>query len=157
MANKECQLQMEIWKWSLFIGLFVCTLLLASCSSGNSSEGLGVYPKAVGASDEAFAIQSLRTIATAQSQLKVTRGVYGDFEALTQAGLIDQRFVGRSPNLKGYQFNMSVTDSEFAVSADPRTTETQPTTGNRHFYLDSTDNAVHVNASQPASRNDPAL
>ena len=144
-------------KWSLLPGLLVGALVLASCSSGSSSEGSGVYPKAVGAADEASAIQSLRTIATAQQQLKATQGSYGTFDALTQAGMLDARFAGSAPNLKGYRFTMNVTDSDFSVNADPQTTETQPTTGVRHFYLDSTDNSIHVNVRQTASKNDPAL
>src|SRR5947209_16350394 len=96
--------------------------LLTSCSSGssgnNSSGGLGVYPKAVGAADEASAIQSLRTIATAQMQLKAAHGVYGSFEDLTQAGFLDQRFAGTTPNLRGYRFTIEATDSDFAVTAD---------------------------------------
>ena len=132
-------------------------ILTTSCSSGNSSQGLGVYPKAVGAADEASTIQTLRTIATAQAQLKTMRGEYGNFETLTQSGLLDQRFAATTPNLKGYRFTMNVTESDFTVNADPQTTETQPTTGNRHFFLDSSDNAIHVNASQPASKNDPLL
>jgi len=83
MKNEKCQ--MTNGKWFLLI----CVLFLTSCSS--SSEGLGVYPKAVGASDEGFTIQSLRTIATAEMQLKATRGSYGDFDALTQAGFLDTR------------------------------------------------------------------
>ena len=155
MTNDECQ--MTNGKWSLLVGLFVGVLVFASCSSGDSSKGLGVYPKAVGAADEASAIQSLRTIATAQQELKATRGVYGNFDALTQAGLLDARFAGSTPNLKGYRFTMNVTDSDFSVNADPQTTETQPTTGVRHFYLDSADNSIHVNTTQAASKNDPAL
>jgi hypothetical protein len=155
MTNDECQ--MTNGKWSLLAGLLVATFLFASCSSGDSSKGLGVYPKAVGAADEASAIQSLRTIATAQQQLKATRGAYGGFDALTQAGLLDLRFAGSAPNLKGYRFTMNVTDSDFSVNADPQTTETQPTTGVRHFYLDSADNSIHVNTTQAASRNDPVL
>ena len=132
-------------------------LFAVSCSSGGSSQGLGVYPKAVGAADEASAIQTVRTIATAEVQLKATRGSYGDFEALTQAGLLDARFVGGAPNLKGYRFTLNVTDSDFSVNADPQTTATQPRTGVRHFYLDSVDNSVHINAAQPASKSDPTL
>jgi hypothetical protein len=131
-------------------------LLLGSCS-GNSSEGLGVYPKAVGAADEGSAIQALRTIATAEGQLKVSRGSYGDFDALTQGGYLDSRFNGPTPNLRGYRFTISASDSEFSVKADPQTTETQPTTGSRHFYLEGTDNAVHANASQSATRTDPVV
>ena len=136
------------------LGLLLSVVLLASCS-GRSSEGLGVYPKAMGAADEGYAIQALRTIATAEMQMKSSRGSYGDFDALTQAGYLDQRFAGRTPNLKGYTFTISATDSEFTVNADPQTTETQLTTGVRHFYLDGSDNAVHANPKQPASKNDP--
>jgi len=137
--------------------LFTVVFLLPSCSSPNSSGSPGVYPKAVSAADEASAIQSLRTIATAQGQLKATRGSYGNFDALVQAGFLDTRFNGDAPNLRGYRFNIKVTDSVFAVNADPQTTQTQPTTGIRHFYLDSSDNAVHFNAGQQASKNDPTL
>ncbi len=149
MKNEKCQ--MTNGKWFLLI----CVPFLTSCSS--SSEGLGVYPKAVGASDEGFTIQSLRTIATAEMQLKATRGSYGDFDALTQAGFLDTRFVGQSPNLKGYRYTIKASDSDFVVNADPQTTETQPTTGVRHFYLDSLENVIHVNAARPASKDDPAL
>src|SRR5712664_1479190 len=144
-------------RWTSVPGLFVVALVFASCSSGDTSKGLGVYPKAVGAADEASAIQSLRTIATAQQELKATRGAYGNFDALTQAGLLDLRFAGSAPNLKGYRFTMSVTESDFSVNADPQTTETQPTTGIRHFYLDSAENTLHVNPTQAASKNDPVL
>ena len=155
MTNDECQ--MTNGKWSLLVELFVVVVVFASCSPGDSSKGLGVYPKALGAADEASAIQSLRTIATAQQELKATRGVYGNFDALTQAGLLDARFVGSAPNLRGYRFTMNATDSDFSVNADPQATETQPTTGVRHFYLDSADNSIHVNAGQAASKNDPVL
>jgi hypothetical protein len=118
---------------------------------------LGVYPKAVGGADEASAIQSLRTIATAQAEMRATRGAYGNFDALTQAGLLDARFAGSTPNLRGYRFTMKVTDSDFSVNADPQATETQPTTGVRHFYLDSADNSIHANATQAALKTDPVL
>src|SRR2546430_17607639 len=133
----------------------ICTLFLASCST--CCEGLGGYPKAVGASDEGFTIQSLRTIATAELQLRATRGSYGDFDALTQAGFLDTRFVGQTPNLKGYRYTIKASDSDFVVNADPQTTETQPTTGVRHFYLDSSENVIHVNSTRSASKDDPVL
>jgi hypothetical protein len=137
------------------LGILVIGALFTSCSSGNSSGGLGALPKAMGAADEASAIQTLRTIATAEGQLQATRGSYGDFETLTQSGYLDSRFAGPAPNLRGYRFTISATDAEFTVRADPQTTETQPTTGVRHFYLDGTDNAVHANPNQAASKSDP--
>ena len=142
---------------ALLAGLLTCAVFLVSCASGNSSEGLGVYPKAMGAADEGSTIQALRTIASAEAQMKVTRGSYGDFDALTQAGYLDQRFAGRTPNLKGYRFTITASESDFSVNADPQTTETQPTTGSRHFYLDSSDNVVHANPNQVASKNDPVI
>lgn len=147
----------SIPRWAALSGLLICAFFLVSCSSGNSSEGLGVYPKAMGAADEGSAIQALRTIASAETQMKVTRGSYGDFDALTQAGYLDQRFAGRTPNLKGYRFTITARESDFSVNADPQTTETQPTTGSRHFYLDSSENAVHANPKQAASKNDPVV
>jgi hypothetical protein len=145
MTNEK--FQMRNGKWFLLVSV----LFLSSCSS-NSSQGL-----AVGRADEGFAIQSLRAIATAQAQFKVTRGAYGDFDALTQAGMLDQRFSDRAPNLKGYRFVMTANESEFVVNADPNTTETQPTTGVRHFYLDSSDNVIHVNLMRAAGKDDPVL
>ena len=148
---------MPIGNWIVLFAVVVSPLGFAACSSGSSSGGAGVYPKAVSAVDETSAIQSLRAIANAQQQLKATRGAYGSFDALTQAGVLDARFTGSAPNLRGYRFTMNASDSDFAVNADPQTTETQPTTGGRHFYLDSNDNAIHVNVKQAASKSDPTL
>ena len=139
----------------LVLGLLASLALLASCSSGDSSQGLGALPKAMGAAEEASTIQALRTIATAEGQLKATRGAYGDFDALTQAGFLDSRFAGRTPNVQGYRFTISATDAEFTVNADPEATDKHPTTGARHFYLDGSDNVVHANPTQTASKNDP--
>ena len=136
--------------------LILACCCLCSCSS-SGSEGLGVYPKAVGAADEGSAIQNLRTIAGAQTQAKAMRNSYGDFDTLVQLGFLDRRFAGTNPNLRGYRFTIVVNENEYSVTADPQPTENAPATGSRHFYLDSTDNVVHVNATQTASRKDPAL
>jgi hypothetical protein len=109
----------------------------------------------MGAAEEASTIQALRTIATAEGQLKATRGSYGDFEALTSAGFLDSRFASRTPNVQGYLFTISATDAEFKVNADPQATDKHPTTGTRHFYLDGSDNVVHANPTQTASKTDP--
>ena len=134
----------------LFVGC-----LLTGCS--NSTDGARAYPKVLTAADEGAAIQALRTIATAQTQAKTMRGAYADFDSLVQAGFLDQRFAGSNPNLRGYRFAMIASENEFIVNADPQTTQTAPVTGSRHFYLDSTENAIHVNSSQPATKQDPLL
>ena len=134
----------------------LAVLLFTSCGSG-SSPGAGAYTKSVSAVDETSAIQTLRTIATAQAQSRAARGSYGDFNALMQAGFLDQRFTGDAPTMRGYRFTMTASENDFSVNADPQPTQAPETTGGRHFYLDSTDNAVRVNATQRASKSDPSL
>src|SRR6185503_3446369 len=135
-------------------------LLIAGCFSACSSsgnEGLGAYPKAVTAVDETSAIQALRAIGSAQNQAKAMRNSYANFDALVQLGFLDERFAGSNPNIRGYRFSITANESQFAVTADPQPTANAPAPGGRHFYLDSTDNAIHVNASQSATRQDPVL
>jgi hypothetical protein len=138
------------------LGLLVL-IFLSSCTAGVSSGGAGVYPQAVSAVDETSAIQTLRTIATAQAQARATKGSYGDFNTLVQAGFLDQRFASETPILRGYRFRMTAGEANFSVNADPQTPAGQDATAGRHFYLDSTDNTIRANQSQTASKADPAL
>jgi hypothetical protein len=128
-------------------------LLSLACSQASS--GPDALPKSVAAADETSAIQTLRTIAAAQAQSKVIRGSYGDFDTLAQAGFLDARFATSTPVQRGYRFKMTATESEFSVSADP--IEQTAGSRSRHLYLDSTDGVIHVNGTQAATRNDPAL
>jgi hypothetical protein len=144
---------MRLFRLSPFL---IAGLFAVACSS-NSSPGLGALPKAMGAADEASAIQALRTIASAETQKKAIGGAYGGFDDLVQAGMLDQRFAGSTPNLRGYRFTIGLTESGYSINADPQTTETQPTTGSRHFYLDSGDEVIHVNTTGRASQADPGL
>lgn len=139
----------------LLVPLLVISL--NACSSSKQSEGLGVYPKAVGMADETSAIQSLRTIATAETQLKATSGAYGNFDELVQAGFLDARFAGATPNVRGYQFTIMTNDSGFTINADPQTSANQPTTGTRHFFFSSVDNTIHASPDRAASSSDPAI
>jgi hypothetical protein len=107
--------------------------------------------------DETSAIQALRTIGSAQTQAKAMRNSYADFDTLVQLGFLDRRFAGTNPNIRGYRFSVVAKPDEFAINADPEPSQTAPTTGTRHFYMDSNDNAIHVNLTQPASRRDPPL
>jgi len=135
--------------------VFTCGLLSSCTPSG--SEGLGAYPKAIGAAEEGSAIQALRTIASAQTQAKAMRNSYENFDSLVQLGFLDQRFAGANPNLRGYRFSIVASENQYSVNADPQTTPNAPTPASRHFYLDSSDNTIHVNSSQPATKQDPVL
>ena len=130
----------------------IVAIVMFGCSGGDSSNRTGSLQKAVDAADETAAIQTLRTIASAQLQAKAVRGSYADFNGLVQGGFLDQRFSGAAPMLRGYRFTISADGDQFSVNADPD----PPLTG-RHLYVDSMDNAIHVNSSAAANRNDPAL
>jgi hypothetical protein len=138
------------------IWLLLACCLLSSCTN-EGAEGVRALPKAVNTADETSAIQALRTIGSAQTQAKAMRNSYEDFDTLVQLGFLDRRFSGTNPNLRGYRFSVVAKPDEFVVTADPEASQTAPTTGSRHFYLDSNDNVIHVNSSQPATRQDPAL
>jgi hypothetical protein len=138
------------------VWLLLACCLLSSCTN-EGAEGVRALPKAVNTVDETSAIQALRTIGSAQTQAKAMRNSYADFDTLVQLGFLDRRFAGTNPNLRGYRFSVVAKPDEFAVNADPEPSQTAPTTGTRHFYLDSNDNAIHVNFSQPATRQDPVL
>lgn len=128
------------------------SIMMFGCAGGDSSNRPGSLQKAVDAADETAAIQTLRTIASAELQAKAVRGSYSDFNGLVQGGFLDQRFAGPAPTVRGYRFAISNNADEFSVNADPG-----PQLTGRHLYVDSTDNVIHVNASASASRNDPAL
>jgi type II secretory pathway pseudopilin PulG len=135
------------------LSLALLSLLIgASCSS---SEGLNSYTKAVGAADEGAAIQTLRTIASAQAQYRAANGEYGSFDALTKGGMLDVRFAADAPTLRGYRFTMNAKSETFTINADPQATESQPAIGSRHFFLDSSDGVIRANSKQPAGAGDP--
>ncbi|MBC7911295.1 MAG: hypothetical protein H7Y30_12385 [Pyrinomonadaceae bacterium] len=115
------------------------------------------------AADETKITTALRAIASAQAMYAVAHeGNYGTFEQLVSNNNLDTRFSGERPVIGGYVLTMKITPpvsgaqpASFAVNADP-----QPTAGAasaRHFYLDSTGNAVHVNETQPATASDKPL
>jgi Tfp pilus assembly protein PilE len=150
IKSPACQKSSVVYVLELCLAL--CALaLIASCGS----PGLNSYTKAVGAADEVVAIQTIRTIATAQEQYRATHDEYGSFDALTKAGALDARFASDTPTLRGYRFTMSTGASTFSINADPQATENQPAIGSRHFYFDSSDGVTRANKDQPASASDP--
>jgi Tfp pilus assembly protein PilE len=143
--------------WTKNACLMIVALLgLASSSCGSGSPGLNSYTAAVGAADEGAAIQTIRTVVTAQEQYRATHDQYGSFDALTKAGVLDARFASDAPNLRGYRFTMNAGATSFSINADPQSSEKQPAIGSRHFYLDSSDGLIHSNSTQPASASDPS-
>ncbi|MGH9928187.1 MAG: hypothetical protein ACREA9_03055 [Pyrinomonadaceae bacterium] len=132
-------------------------ICIASLSCQNYSTGL---QQSVTRLDETVATGTLRTIASAQQAYAVSNGGnFGTFQQLTDGDYLDERFKSDTPaaqtrRIKDYVLTMAVgSDSGgpyFRCNADP----VGPKEG-RHFYIDSSANALRSNPTQPASASDP--
>jgi hypothetical protein len=136
-------------------GWLIAVIVFAMFGTSCGSAGLESYTKAVSAADEGMAIQTMRSIVTAQEIYRATHEEYGSFDALTKAGVLDARFAGEAPNLKGYRFTMSPNATTFTIHVDPEVTEKQAAVGGRHFFLDSADGVIRSNSTQAAGPGDP--
>jgi hypothetical protein len=140
----------------------LCVLLMTGC--GTSRESGNSYKQTTTAVDETGAVQTLRTISTAQASFAVGHGgEYGSFEDLTGSGLLDKRFAAHTPEVGGYVFTIKLAPasgdqaSMYAAYADPKTPASGVQTNGRHLYMDSTSSIIHANNSQQASASDPAF
>jgi prepilin-type N-terminal cleavage/methylation domain-containing protein len=116
------------------------------------------YRAATRAGNEAATLQNLKTIAAVQIQYYNTHSrTFGTFEELIKAEMLNSKFAGNPPTVDGYVLTMKVTPksanapTSYTLNADPQ----DPSSGTNHFYLDSADSSVHVNATQPAGPGDP--
>ncbi len=112
------------------------------------------------AGNEAATLQDLKTIAAIEIQYYNTHNrTFGTFEQMVQEKLLSTKFSGNPPGADGYIFTLKVIPksatqpTSYTLNADPQT----DSTGTNHFYLDSTDGSIHVNAAQPAGPNDTPL
>jgi Tfp pilus assembly protein PilE len=126
---------------------------LAALSCQSYSTGL---QQSAARADEMAATAALRTIATAQQTYAASNGGnYATFQQLCESGYLDSRFNSDRPELKDYVLSMEVGSAAegpyYRCNADPRDTGPQ----GRHFYLDSSSNALRANSTQPASASDP--
>ena len=89
-------------------------------------------------SNEASAVENLRTISTAQISYHTAKGIYGTFEELATAdpesGFLVKTWA-QDVIKGGYRFAMdAVTDGDFVCYADPRV---EGKSGNRFFRVDA--------------------
>lgn len=113
----------------------------------------------VARADETTVIAALHAIGVAQQTYSISSGgSYGTIDQLREGGYLDVRFNSANGGLKDYSLTMSANApaagaaASFSCNADP--TNTGPQAG-RHFYIDSTSQAIHVNPNQPATVADP--
>lgn len=110
------------------------------------------------AGNEAATMQDLKTIAAVQIQYYNTHSrTFGTFDQLVKEQMLTSKFDGNPPSPDGYIFTLKVTPktsgapTSYTLNADPQTTRS----GTNHFYIDSNDSSIHVNAAQPAGPTDP--
>jgi hypothetical protein len=136
----------------LVFSLALC-FALPSCQSYT-----GGLQKSMAGADETAAISALHAIAVAQRTYGITNGgEYGTLQQLTDGGFLDVRYGGSKP-VKDYTLTMNVIpkssggpEGSYSCNADP---DDKGPAG-RHFYVDSTSTAIHINASQSATAQDP--
>jgi prepilin-type N-terminal cleavage/methylation domain-containing protein len=112
------------------------------------------------AGNEAATLQDLKTIAAIEIQYYNTHNrTFGTFEQMVADKVLSTKFSGNPPSTDGYIFTLKVLPksatqpTSYTLNADPQT----DTTGSNHYYLDSSDGSIHVNATQPAGPNDTPL
>jgi len=122
--------------------------------------GAAVYgwKSAQKAGNEAATMQNLKTIAAVQIQYYNTHArTFGTFEQMVKEQMLTSKFAGNPPSPDGYVFTLKVTPktagspTSYTLNADPQT----ESSGTNHFYIDSTDSSIHVNATQAAGPGDP--
>ena len=136
--------------------IVLCCIAFAGCQTYTSG-----LVQTAGRADEAVVLSNLRSIMSAENAYNVSNGTYGTFEQLTSGGFLDARFKGDRPALNEYSYTMTVMEksadtstASYSCNANPERTGDR---AGRHFYIDSTSNDIHVNATQPASASDETI
>lgn len=137
------------------LGLTVL-ICFASLSCQTYSTGL---QQTVARADETAVVAALHTIAVAEQTYSISNGgKYATLQELRDGGYLDTRFNSANGGVKDYTLTIKTNPQTgeaaayFGCNADPSNSGTQ---AGRHFYIDSTSLAIHVNATQPATATDP--
>ena len=117
------------------------------------------------AGNETTAAQQIDNIRKFQAQYAGrNRGNFATFDELVAKVGLDDSFKGERPVKNGYIFTLTVVPasssvpSSYSVSADPQVAEGFTSTGNRHYYTDSSLSAIKAtDENRPAKADDPAL
>lgn len=152
---------MKLHQYWIFRPLTLCVLIVCVTSLNCCKTYTTTLEQGRSGANETVATTTLRTIASAQTAYSVTNGGdYGTFEQLAAGDYLDKRFDASAPKLSGYVLTMTVSPKSSGASESFYNCRADPDPANnpgRHFYIDSTSQALHVNATQPASANDELL
>ena len=120
------------------------------------------WKAAVRSGNEVATVQSLKAIAAVEAQyFNAHNRTFGTLDQLVLDQLVregfDTRFSSDYPSVDDCVYTLRViskTDtrpSSFTLNADPQA----GSWGRSHFYIDSTDGLIRINADRPAGLNDP--
>jgi len=138
---------------------FTILLLVAGLATLNCQSYTTGLQQGSGRADEATALANLRAITRAQTAYNIgNTGDYATFEQLVSGGYLDERFNSSNPKFYGYVFTMNVRpnsgsgEASYGLNADPALKGS-----GRHFFVDSSDSVIRVNATNQASASDGPL
>ena len=117
------------------------------------------WKKAIKAGNETATIQNMRTIAGTEVQyFRLHSGTFATLDQLIAEQMLTSKFAGNHPVADGYVLTLKLagqTDpgSSYTLNGDPVDDDYRA----KHFYLDSSSAAIHVNPDKEAGPNDPLL
>ena len=135
----------------------VVVLVLVGFITGAAVYG---WRAATRAGNEAATIQNLKTIAAVETQYFNTHNrTFGTFDHLVSEKMLSLKFAGTPPVADGYILTLSLADkpmgsaTSYTLAADPIDSDYRE----KHFYVDSKSDQIHVNADRGAGPSDPVV
>jgi type II secretory pathway pseudopilin PulG len=144
----------------VLIGLTIA--LIAGLSVLGLFAGVAVYGwrKAMKAGNETATIQNMQTIAAIEAEyFSLHNKTFATFDQLVAEKMVSAKFVGNPSVTDGYVLTLKLNASgmgpgpSYTLRGDPA----DGYSGEKHFYLDSSSPALHVNPDHEAGPNDPLL
>ena len=132
-------------------GLFVLGFFVGAAVYG--------FKAAQRAGNETATIQNMQTLAAVEVQyFSFHNKTFTTIDQLVAEKMLSSKFVGSPPVADGYVLRLKLTGktnpgSSYTLNGDPLDNDY----GEKHFYLDSTTPAIHVNPNNKAGPNDPLV
>lgn len=137
---------------ALIAGLSVVGLFVGVAAYG--------WRNAMKAGNETATIQNMETIAAIEAEyFSLHNKTFATFDQLVAEKMLSSKFVGNPSVTDGYVLTLKLNDSgmgpgpSYTLRGDPA----DGSSGEKHFYLDSSSPALHVNPDHEAGPNDPLL
>jgi Tfp pilus assembly protein PilE len=134
----------------------VCGLFVFGVLAGAAVVG---YRKAIQVGNGTATLQNIKTIAAVEFQYFNTHNrTFGTMEQLIHEQQLSSKFSGHPAVADGYVFTLTLASksdgsSWYKITADPQ----DQSSGTNHFYLDSDDHLIRVNAERQAGPSDPDM